>query len=240
MRSARHSAIRSAQISKGSFFESDDDIDGTGNTLDNEITGRGSARTGWMAALAMTGFCGRSGDDTLIGGAGNDELNGEDGDDAMSGGAGNDIYSVDDAGDKVTELAGQGIDTIQTERSIDLSVEGANVENVVSGHDKKLHHHRQWPEQRPYCRQKATTRSTAEPAMTRYSAGGGNDTLSRRRRQRPARCRRRHQQAHRRQGQRHLCPQHRRRHPDRARRRRHRRGAHRRRRLHARRPISRT
>ena len=38
---------------EGLFFDSDDDVNGTGNALDNEIFGR-SARTGWMAAPAMT------------------------------------------------------------------------------------------------------------------------------------------------------------------------------------------
>ena len=52
------------------------------------------------------------------------------GNDTMSGGAGNDTYFVEDAGDKVIELAGQGIDTILTSRSFDLSIEGANVENL--------------------------------------------------------------------------------------------------------------
>ena len=42
----------------------------------------------------------------------------------------------DDANDKVKELAGQGIDTILTSRSFDLSIEGANVENLKAYNPK--------------------------------------------------------------------------------------------------------
>ena len=57
---------------------------GTGNGLDNTITGT-------------------AGNDTLDGGAGNDTL---------TGGAGNDTYVVDAAGDVVVEAAGDGNDTV--------------------------------------------------------------------------------------------------------------------------------
>jgi hypothetical protein len=68
---------------------------GSGNALDNVITGGNGA-------------------DTLNGGDGDDTLNGGAGNDRMTGGTGNDIYLVNAAGDIVTENAGEGIDEVRT------------------------------------------------------------------------------------------------------------------------------
>ncbi|ANK96311.1 M10 family metallopeptidase C-terminal domain-containing protein [Rhizobium sp. N621] len=68
---------------------------GTGNDLDNTITGGAAA-------------------DTLSGGVGNDTLNGGGGADRLIGGAGDDTYIVDHAGDIVTEAASAGTDTVRT------------------------------------------------------------------------------------------------------------------------------
>ncbi|MCV9944208.1 RTX toxin [Rhizobium sp. BT-175] len=83
---------------------------GTGNDLDNVITGG--------AAI-----------DTLSGGVGNDTLNGGAGADRLIGGEGNDTYIVDNAGDVVTEAANEGIDTVRT--TLAAHTLAANVENLT-------------------------------------------------------------------------------------------------------------
>ena len=81
---------------------------GTGNALDNGLTGG-------------------AGNDTLNGSDGNDTLNGKAGADNMTGGIGSDTYTVDNVGDVVTEGAGGGTDTVQASISYEL---GANVERL--------------------------------------------------------------------------------------------------------------
>ena len=49
----------------------------------------------------------------------------------MTGGAGNDAYVVDDLDDKVLEASNGGIDVIFSLISLDLSIKGANVEDLV-------------------------------------------------------------------------------------------------------------
>ncbi|MFW2234379.1 beta strand repeat-containing protein, partial [Rhizobium sp. CRRU65] len=83
---------------------------GTGNDLDNVITGAAAA-------------------DTLSGGDGNDTLNGGAGADTMIGGAGDDTYIVDNAGDSVAENAAAGTDTVRT--ILAAYTLGANVENLI-------------------------------------------------------------------------------------------------------------
>ncbi|MGM3305459.1 FG-GAP-like repeat-containing protein [Anabaena sp. WFMT] len=89
------------------------DIDGTGNALNNNITGN-------IASNILNGgdgndnLKGGDGDDTLIGGLGNDNLNGGIGADSLTGGDGNDSYTVDDLGDTVTENVNAGIDTVKS------------------------------------------------------------------------------------------------------------------------------
>jgi len=59
-------------------------------------------------------------DNRLYGNVGANELDGKAGADTMVGGAGNDIYYVDDPGDVVKEHNGEGIDTVRT--SIDYTL----------------------------------------------------------------------------------------------------------------------
>jgi trimeric autotransporter adhesin len=84
-------------------------LTGSGNDLDNLITGN-------------------SGANTLNGGNGNDTLDGGTGNDMMFGGAGDDTYFVNATGDQVSELANAGIDTVQSSVTYTLSAE---VENLI-------------------------------------------------------------------------------------------------------------
>ena len=86
-------------------------INGTGNSLDNIITGN-------------------IGRNQLFGMDGNDTLNGGQAVDQMTGGNGNDTYYVDNVGDVVTEAAGvgTGTDTVFSTQTYTLS---ANVENLT-------------------------------------------------------------------------------------------------------------
>jgi len=88
-----------------------DNINATGNTLNNKLTGN-------------------NGNNTLSGDAGNDILNGKGGLDTLVGGAGNDTYIVDTTTDTITELAGQGTDIVQSTVSFSLAAL-TNIENLT-------------------------------------------------------------------------------------------------------------
>jgi Ca2+-binding RTX toxin-like protein len=81
---------------------------GTGNFLDNAITGG-------------------AGDDTLSGGNGNDRLDGGLGSDTLIGGAGDDTYITDGA-DTLTEGVNAGVDTVQSSVTFTLAT---NFENLA-------------------------------------------------------------------------------------------------------------
>jgi Ca2+-binding RTX toxin-like protein len=83
-------------------------INGTGNELNNAITGNGGANI-------------------LTGGTGNDTLNGGAGADTLLGGVGNDVYVVDQAGDVIVENAGEGTDTVQSYFDYTLGVDLENL-----------------------------------------------------------------------------------------------------------------
>ena len=105
-------------------------ITGTGNALDNVIQGNPGNNTidGGAGNDSLTAF---GGDDLLIGGAGNDILDGGTGQDVMQGGVGDDSYFVDTLNDVITELPGAGTDTVRSTIAFDLSISGANVENLT-------------------------------------------------------------------------------------------------------------
>ena len=86
-----------------------DSLDGTGNELNNSITGNAGAN--WLYGLG--------GDDTLNGGADAD---------VMLGGRGNDTYVVDHPSDLVIEQPNDGIDLVLSSISYTL---GLNVENLT-------------------------------------------------------------------------------------------------------------
>ena len=97
---------------------------GTGNDLDNRITGGAGADI--LSGLGGGDILiGGAGNDQLFGGDGADNLNGGIGADTLTGGVGNDVYTVDDSGDVVVEQAEEGIETVSA--SVDYTLP-ANVE----------------------------------------------------------------------------------------------------------------
>jgi Ca2+-binding RTX toxin-like protein len=84
-------------------------IDGTGNDLNNTVTGN-------------------TGNNILIGLGGNDIIDGKAGADTMQGGLGNDTYTIDNVGDLVTEALNQGTDSVKTTISYVLT---DNVEKLT-------------------------------------------------------------------------------------------------------------
>lgn len=84
-------------------------LNGTGNSLDNELIGNG-------------------GNNRLSGGSGNDLLDGGAGNDSLTGGAGDDTYFVDAVADSVIEASGGGLDTVNSSVTHTLA---SNVENLL-------------------------------------------------------------------------------------------------------------
>jgi Ca2+-binding RTX toxin-like protein len=100
---------------------------GTGNALNNDITGGGGNDT-LSGGDGHDQLYGMGGDDSLYGGVGHDLLSGGSGADYMEGNDGNDAYIVDDAGDVVAEASGEGVDIVYS--NLSSYTLGANVENL--------------------------------------------------------------------------------------------------------------
>ena len=100
---------------------------GTGNDLNNDMTGGSGADT-LYGGNGYDQLYGGNGDDFLYGGADGDLLSGGTGADYMEGGTGDDVYIVDNAGDSVVEASGEGTDDVYT--SLATYTLGADVENL--------------------------------------------------------------------------------------------------------------
>jgi len=101
---------------------------GTGNTLDNVITGGRGADT-LIGGGGSDTLSGGQGKDVLDGGAGNDSLTGGLGNDTLKGGADDDHYWYVDIADTVVENANEGKDDVMT-RASGYTL-GANVEDLL-------------------------------------------------------------------------------------------------------------
>ncbi|WP_374568621.1 calcium-binding protein [Ideonella sp.] len=98
-----------------------DNLQGTGNELDNFISGN-------QGSNQLQGAEGR---DTIYGGRGNDSLDGGAGADLMVGGEGDDTFNVDDPGDVTVELQGGGNDTVYATVTWTLA---PHIENLTLGY----------------------------------------------------------------------------------------------------------
>lgn len=98
-------------------------VHGTGNDLDNFISGNGQANS----------LIGAMGADTLAGGAGNDTLDGGAGNDSMHGGAGSDLYLVDSAGDVIVEQNGQDTVIASADYTLATGVETLVLTGTATG-----------------------------------------------------------------------------------------------------------
>ena len=137
-------------------YEGDDTyvVDSTGDIV-NEATGGGvdtiettlntlTLRT-FVEKLVFTGTgdfigTGNAENNTILGGSGNDRLDGRTGVDTMNGGAGNDYYAVDNVGDVIVEAIGGGNDEVfvaATDYTVSDYIEkvtmGGTARNLVAG-----------------------------------------------------------------------------------------------------------
>ena len=101
----------------------DNDIDLTGNALDNLLVGNAGVNT----------IKGNFGIDIVVGNAGNDILDGGYGRDKLMGGKGDDIYYVDSRSDVITESLNEGNDRVISTTSYTLSshIESLELFNAV-------------------------------------------------------------------------------------------------------------
>ncbi|MCW1917999.1 M10 family metallopeptidase C-terminal domain-containing protein [Rhodobacter sp. KR11] len=115
------------------------DLNGSGNNLDNVITGN-TGENRLKGAVGNDMLYGNSGDDTLEGGVGNDQLYGGQGDDVLIGGFGIDQLHGGAGADRFVFARGHSVkeapDTIldfsRGEDLIDLTLIDANVTNMLA------------------------------------------------------------------------------------------------------------
>ncbi|NRR29467.1 calcium-binding protein [Oxalobacteraceae bacterium] len=105
--------------------------------LNGETTTISNVEMMYFAGVAkspaeLQSFVASAFNDKLIGGSGDDLIDGKGGSDTMSGGTGNDGYVIDVATDQVVELADGGLDTVLVQYTADGSYTlPANVESAV-------------------------------------------------------------------------------------------------------------
>ena len=99
--------------------------------VENVIGGKGNDTV--QGSLLANRLDGHTGNDTISAGAGGDTLDGGSGADSLLGGVGNDTYVVDDAGDTVVEAAAAGTDTVLSGVSWSLGLSQENL--VLTGED---------------------------------------------------------------------------------------------------------
>lgn len=126
-------------------LQGDQNLEGTGNDLDNWITGnsgnnillgldgndfiKGGPGADYLEGGQGDNFLlGEEGDDSLVGGDGIDRLYGGTGIDVMEGGPGDDEYQVDNADDVIIEAIEGGNDTVRAEIAYILP---DNFENLI-------------------------------------------------------------------------------------------------------------
>ncbi|MBB4063508.1 hypothetical protein [Gellertiella hungarica] len=119
------------------------DIDATGNELDNAVSGNSGRNTlsGLEGNDTIDGglgddiLLGGDGDDILRGGDGNDRLDGGNGIDTADGGLGDDTYVVTDNADTISDTGATGTDTVEAYLSFTLlnNPQISGVENITLG-----------------------------------------------------------------------------------------------------------
>jgi Ca2+-binding RTX toxin-like protein len=111
-------------------------LNGTGNTLNNEIIGN-QLDNKLDGAAGNDLVIGGDGLDTVLGGAGNDELSGDDGADTLKGGTGNDILDGGDGADIMFGEAGNDVFRYEIETAGQLAtVGGDTINGFQTGLDK--------------------------------------------------------------------------------------------------------
>ena len=103
------------------------------SAVDNALTMIGNAGANSLIGTDYgDSLSGGAGNDTLIGNTGADTLDGGTGADSLAGGDGDDVYVVDSTGDIVFESGlADTADKVLSSISFDLSVKGANIENLT-------------------------------------------------------------------------------------------------------------